>query len=75
MVQPQVVVVGGGGSPPPPPSKNQKKPKIIFSFSDRSYRNRQSHEIWGYLEAILRVLELIFGRVKADSLWQAGMNR
>ena len=39
--------------------KNQKK---FFCFSDRSYRNRKSHEIWGHLEAILRVLELIFGR-------------
>ena len=39
-----------------------EKPKICFCFSDRSYRNRKSHEIWGHLEAILRVLELIFGR-------------
>ena len=33
-----------------------------FCFSDRSYRNGKSNEIWGYLEAILRVLELIFGK-------------
>ena len=31
----------------------------MFCFSDRSYRKRKSHEIWGHLEAILRVLELI----------------
>ena len=35
-------------------------------FSDRSYRNRKSHEIWGHLEAILGVLGLIYvsNRVK-----------
>ena len=52
-------------SPPPPLLNTQnhcEKPKNIFCFSDRSYRNRKSHEIWGHLEAILRVLELIFGR-------------
>ena len=38
-----------------------EEPKKKF-FSDRSYRDRKSHEIWGHLEAILRVLELIFGR-------------
>ena len=31
-------------------------------LSDRSYRNKKSHEIWGYLEANLMVLQLIFGR-------------
>ena len=36
------------------------KNQFFFCFSDRSYRNRKSHKIWVYLEAILRVLELIF---------------
>ena len=56
---------GGGGCLPQPPSKHPKslwKTKFFFCFSDRSYRNRKSHEIWGHLDAILRVLELIFGR-------------
>ena len=39
-----------------------KNQKIFFCFLDRSYRNRKGHEIWGHVEAILRVLELIFGR-------------
>ena len=39
-----------------------EKPKKIFCFSDRSYRNRKSHKIWGHLEAIYRVLEMIFSR-------------
>ena len=30
--------------------------------SDRSYRNKKSHEIWGCLEVIFRVLGLIYGR-------------
>ena len=34
----------------------------MHALSDRSYRIRKSHEILGYLEAILRVLELIFAR-------------
>ena len=38
--------------------KNQK----FFCFSDRSYRNRTRNRNWGHLEAILRVLEVIFGR-------------
>ena len=41
---------------------DRKHPKSLC-FSDRSNRNRKSNEIGGYLEAILRVLELIFGRV------------
>ena len=45
--------------------KNEKK---SFCFSDWSYRNRKIHEIWGYLEAILRVLELIFGREVFNTL-------
>ena len=46
------------------PSKHPKSlwKNNFFCFSDRSYRNRKSHEIWGHLEAILRVFELIFGR-------------
>ena len=38
--------------------KKQKK----ICFSDSSYGNRKSHGIWGCLEAILRVLGLIYGR-------------
>ena len=45
-----------------------ENPKIFFCFSDRLYRNRKIHEIWGYLEAILRVLELIFGREVFNTL-------
>ena len=41
------------------PKITVKNQKILFCFSDRSYRNRKSHEIWGYSEAFLRVLELI----------------
>ena len=40
----------------------QKNQKNYFCFTDRSNRNRKSHKIWGHLEAILRVWELIFGR-------------
>ena len=42
--------------------KNTVKNQIFFCLSDRSYRNRKSHEIWGCLEAILRVLGLIYDR-------------
>ena len=35
----------------------------FFCFSDRSYRNRKSHEISGCLEAILRVLGMIYGMI------------
>ena len=44
------------------PKITVKNQKILFCFSDRSYINRKSHEIWDHLEAILRVLVLIFGR-------------
>ena len=52
-----------------------EKTKKKFCFSDRSYRNRKSHKILGYLEAILRVLELIFGRgvLNIPSLPQIGL--
>ena len=35
---------------------NHCEKKQIKIFSDRSYRNRKSHEIWGHLEAIFWVL-------------------
>ena len=58
--------LSGRGCSPPPPSKHPKSlwktQKKIFCFSDKSYRNRKSHKILGHLEAIWRVLELIFGR-------------
>ena len=34
--------------------------KHFFLFSGRLYRNRKSHEIWGHLEAIFGVIELIY---------------
>ena len=44
-----------------PPSKH---PKSLWKtpFFCFSYINRKSHEIWGYFEAILRVIEPILGK-------------
>ena len=47
-------------------------------IENRSYRNRKSHEILGYLVVNLRVLELIFGRgggIEHTPLPQIGLNK
>ena len=46
--------------------------KSSFCFSYKSYRNRKSQEIKGYLEVILRVLEMIFGT--GGGVPQIGLN-
>ena len=44
-----------------------KKQKFFFAFQI-GHIEIGSHDIWGHLEAIMRVLELIFGRRGVEHL-------